>query len=182
MKTKKPEIYDPIKTRIIVLSSAIDDKIADRVIKELLILNQHNSKPIKMIINSPGGQVSSGLAIYDTMQIIKSEVHTIVAGLAASMASILLIGGTSNNCMITTNSKIMIHQPLIQSVVGKASDLAITAEEIDKTKQLIAELYQKKTGKSTKSIMADIDKDNWFSAKEAVKYGLADKIITKLDI
>ena len=133
---------------------------------------------IRFIINSPGGQVSS-MAIYDFMQLIQSPVHTIVAGLAASMGSILLIGGDKGHCSITMQSRVMIHQPLMQNVVAKASDLAITAEEIEKTKKMIASLYQKKTGKNLQKILTDIDKDHWFSARESVKYGLADSIITK---
>ena len=95
------------------------------------------------------------------------------------MGSILLIGGDKGHCSITMRSRVMIHQPLIQNVVAKASDLAITAEEIEKTKKMIASLYQKKTGKNLQKILEDIDKDHWFSAKESVKYGLADSIITK---
>ena len=176
---EKKYFYNPLKTRTIICSSAIDDEVADRILKELLMLEQESNMPIRFIINSPGGQVNSGMAIYDFMQLIQSPVHTIVAGLAASMGSILLIGGDKGHCSITMQSRVMIHQPLMQNVIAKASDLAITAEEIEKTKKMIASLYQKKTGKNLQKILEDIDKDNWFSAKEAVKYGLADSIITK---
>ncbi len=178
-KKNKKYFYNPLKTRTIICSSAIDDEVADRILKELLMLEQESNKPIRLIINSPGGQVSSGMAIYDFMQLIQSPVHTIVVGLAASMGSILLIGGASGCCSITVRSRVMIHQPLMQNVVAKASDLVITAEEIEKTKKLIATLYQKKTGKNLQKILKDIDQDHWFSAEEAVNYGLADNIITK---
>ena len=141
---EKKYFYNPLKTRTIICSSAIDEEVADRILKEFLMLEQESHQPIRLIINSPGGQVNSGMAIYDFMQLIQSPVHTIVAGLAASMGSILLIGGAIGHCRVTAQSRIMIHQPLMQNVIAKASDLAITAEEMEKTKKLIASLYQKK--------------------------------------
>ena len=113
-KKEEKYFYNPLKTRTIVCSSAIDDEVADRILKELLMLEQESNMPIRLIINSPGGQVSSGMAIYDFMQLIQSPVHTIVAGLAASMGSIF-IGGDKGHCSITMRSRVMIHQPLIQN-------------------------------------------------------------------
>lgn len=181
MKKKETNnLYNFLKTRTIILASAIDENSSEKIIQELIMLENDNNNPIKFIICSPGGQVNSGLAIYDIMQAISSPVHTIASGLAASMSSILLIGGAKNHCEVTKNCRIMIHQPLIQGVSGKTTDLMITASEMEKTKQQIVSLYQKKTGKNANTITKDIDKDNWFSAEEAVAYGLADKIINKI--
>ena len=170
-------IYDPLKTRTIIISSVIDDKLAMRVVGELLMLEQKEIQPIQMIINSPGGAVTSGIAVYDTMQMMKSPIYTIVAGLAASMGTILAVGGAQGYCMISPHSRYMIHQPLLQSIVGKASDLKITADEIKKTKQQIAEIYAKKTKKKLATILQVLEQDRWFSAVESVEYGLVDKMV-----
>lgn len=177
MKKEESALYDPMKTRTVLISSAIDDKLTTRIIQELLMLEKKAIKPIQMIINSPGGQVNSGMAIYDTMQLLRSPIYTIVAGIAASMGTILAAGGAKDYCMITPNSRYMIHQPLLYGVVGKASDLQITAEEIKKTKQQIAEIYAKKTKKKVSVILQNLEQDKWFSAKESVEYGLTDKVI-----
>jgi ATP-dependent Clp protease protease subunit len=182
MKKEENLLYDVVKTRTIILSSAIDDKLATRVIQELLILEKKAVRPIQMIINSPGGQVTSGMAIYDIMQLLQSPIYTIVAGIAASMGTILAVGGAQNYCMITSNSRYMIHQPLLHGVVGKASDLQITAEEIKKTKLQIAEIYAKKTKKKSSTILQVLEQDRWFSAKEALDYGLTDKIIDRFPL
>lgn len=175
-------IYDPLKTRTIIISSAIDDKVATRVLGELLMLEQQAVKPIQMIINSPGGAVTSGMAIYDTMQMLKSPVYTLVAGLAASMGTILAVGGSQGYCMISPHSRYMIHQPLLQSLMGKATDLKITADEIKKTKQQIAEIYAQKTKKKLTTILQVLEQDKWFSALESVEYGLTDKVVDEFPL
>ncbi len=181
-KEEAAKIYDPLKTRTIIISSAIDDKVAMRIIQELLMLEKKAVSPIQMLINSPGGQVTSGMAIYDTMQLIQSPIYTVVTGIAASMGTILAVGGAKNYCLITPNSRFMIHQPLLHGVIAKASDLQITAEEIKKTKQQIAEIYAKKTKKTVTSILKKLDKDQWFSAQESVEYGFTDKVINSFPL
>lgn len=168
-----------IKTRTIIISESIEQKLAEKVITQILFLeSQDAKKDIYLYINSPGGEVTSGMAIYDIMQFVTCPINTVVIGIAASMGSLLAIGGASKRCFATPNSRFMIHQPLINNVIAKASDLEITAKEIEKTKQNIAEFYSKKTGKKVKKILEDMDKDNWFNAQEALKYKLIDKIIT----
>lgn len=181
-KEENALVYDPIKTRSIIICGAIDDKLATRVIGELLMLEQKSKDPIQMIINSPGGSVTSGMAIYDTMQMLKSPIYTIVVGLAASMGTILAVGGAVGHCLISANSRYMIHQPLLQSFVGKASDLQITAEEIKKTKQQIADIYTQKTKKKLATILQALEQDYWFSASESVDYGLTDQVIDKFPL
>ena len=179
---EKNLLYDPIKTRTVILSGVIDDKLSERVIGNLLMLEKKAVRPIQMIINSPGGQVSSGMAIYDVMQILQSPIYTIVAGVAASMGTILAVGGEQGYCMITANSRYMIHQPLLQGVIGKASDLKITAEEIKKTKEQIANIYATKTKKKNSVILKDLEQDRWFSAQETLGYKLTDAIIDKFPL
>ena len=168
-----------LKTRTIMIGDAIDQKVAEKVITQILFLESQDAKKnIYLYINSPGGEVTSGMAIYDIMQFTTCPIVTIVVGLAASMGSLLAIGGSSGKCFAAPNSRFMIHQPLINRVIAKASDLEITAKEIEKTKQNIAEFYAKKTKKKVGKILEDMDKDLWFSAQEALKYKLIDKIIT----
>ena len=170
------DIYSRLlKDRIIFLGSAIDDGVANTVIAQLLFLeNQDPEKDIKLYIHSPGGSVTSGMAIYDTMQYIKPDVSTICIGMAASMASVLVAAGETGKRFCLPNSEVMIHQ-VMGGVEGQASDIKIHAEHILKMKQRLNQLLAKHTGQNIKKIEADADRDYFMSAEEAVAYGLADK-------
>lgn len=172
------DIYSRLlKDRIIFLGDAIDDRIANLVIAQLLFLDaQDNSKEIKMYINSPGGSVTDGLAIYDTMNHIKSPVSTICVGLAASMGAVLLTAGQKGSRFALPNSEILIHQ-VMGGASGQASDIKIKAEHILKVKDRLNKILQKHTGQALKKIEKDADRDYYMSPEEAQKYGLIDKII-----
>ena len=164
--------------RIIFLSGEIDDAVANTVIAQLIYLEAKDpTKPINMYINSPGGSVSAGLAIYDTMNYIRSEVCTICVGLAASMGAFLLSSGAKGKRFALPNSEIMIHQPL-GGAQGQASDIKIQAEHILKIKDKLNRILAHNTGKELSQIIKDTDRDNYLSAQEALEYGLIDKIIT----
>ena len=172
------DIYSRLlKDRIIFLGSQINDVIANTVIAQLLFLeNQDPDKDIKIYINSPGGSVTAGMAIYDTMQYIKPDVSTICIGMAASMASVLLAAGTKDKRFCLPNSEVMIHQ-VMGGMEGQASDIKIHAERILKTKSNLNNILAKHSGKDIKIIEKDSDRDYFMSAKEAVDYGLVDKVI-----
>lgn len=172
------DIYSRLlKDRIIFLGSPIDDGVANTVIAQLLFLeNQDPEKDIKLYINSPGGSVTSGMAIYDTMQYIKPDVSTICIGMAASMASVLLAAGEKGKRFCLPNSEVMIHQ-IMGGTEGQASDIKIHAERILKLKDKLNEILAKHTGADLKKIEKDADRDYFMSAKEAVTYGLVDKVI-----
>lgn len=174
------DIYSRLlKDRIIFLGSAIDDTVANSMIAQLLFLaNQDPDKDIKIYINSPGGSVTAGMAIYDTMQFIKPDVSTICVGMAASMASVLLAAGEAGKRFCLPNSEVMIHQ-VMGGTQGQASDIQIHAERIIKMKARLNKILAKHTGQDVKTIEADSDRDNFLSAEAAVKYGLADKIIKR---
>ncbi len=174
------DIYSRLlKERIIFLGTGIDDAVANTVIAQLIFLeSEDKDKDIKLYINSPGGSVTAGLAIYDTMQFIKPDVSTICVGMAASMGAFLLSGGTKGKRMALPNSDIMIHQ-ILGGAEGQASDVKIRAEYMLKLKSRLNKLLSKHTGKSEKKIEEDTDRDNFMSAQEALKYGLIDKIIEK---
>lgn len=174
------DIYSRLlKDRIIFLTETINDHTANIVIAQLLFLDAEDSdKDIKFYINSPGGSVTSGLAIYDTIQYIKSDVSTICIGLAASMASLLLASGTQGKRFALPNSEIMIHQ-VMGGAEGQASDIKIRAEHILKTKEKMNKLLSKHTKQKIKVVEQDSDRDNFMSAEEAKKYGIIDKIITR---
>lgn len=173
------DIYSRLlKDRIIFLGTAIDDAIANTVIAQLLFLeNQDPDKDIKVYINSPGGSVTAGLAIYDTMQYIKPDVSTICIGLAASMASVLLAAGEKGKRFCLPNSEVMIHQ-VLGGTQGQASDIKIHAERILKIKDQLNQILAKHTGQDMSRIEKDSDRDNFMNAEMAVAYGLADKVIT----
>lgn len=165
--------------RIVFITGEIDDALANTVIAQLIFLEAKDpTKPINMYINSPGGSVSAGLAIYDTMNYIQSEVCTICVGMAASMGAFLLSSGEKGKRFALPNSEIMIHQPL-GGFQGQASDIKIHAEHILRTKDKLNRILAKNTGKELAQITVDTDRDNFFSAKEALEYGLIDKIYTK---
>lgn len=171
------DIYSRLlEDRIIFLTGEINDQVANTVVAQLIYLEGKNpDKDIYMYINSPGGSVSAGFAIYDTMNYIKCDVSTICIGLAASMGAFLLSSGARGKRVALPNSKIMIHQPL-GGAQGQASDIEIQAREMQKTKQKLNEILARNTGKSMEEIARDTDRDNYMSAEEAQNYGLVDKI------
>jgi ATP-dependent Clp protease protease subunit len=174
------DIYSRLlRDRIIFLGEPIDDHVANIVIAQLLFLDAENKDAdIKFYINSPGGSVSAGLAIYDTMQFIKSDVSTICVGLAASMASVLLAAGQAGKRFALPNSEIMIHQ-VMGGAEGQASDIKIRAEHILKIKDKMNKILAAHTGQKVAIIEHDSDRDNYMTAEEALKYGLIDKVIGK---
>ena len=162
--------------RIIFLSGEIDDAVANTVIAQLIFLEAKDPKePINMYINSPGGSVSAGLAIYDTMNYIRCDVCTICVGMAASMGAFILSSGAKGKRYALPNSEIMIHQPL-GGAQGQASDIKIHAEHILKTKDKLNRILSQNTGKDLAQIVKDTDRDNFLSAQEALEYGLIDSI------
>ncbi|MBW5447829.1 ATP-dependent Clp endopeptidase proteolytic subunit ClpP [Cohnella sp. CFH 77786] len=173
------DIYSRLlKDRIIFLGSAIDDDVANLVIAQLLFLAAEDpEKDISLYINSPGGSVTAGMGIYDTMQFIKPDVSTICCGMAASMGSLLLTAGAKGKRFALPNSEIMIHQPL-GGVRGQASDIKIHADWIVKTKEKLNRIYVERTGQPYEKIERDTDRDNFMSAEEAVEYGLIDRVIS----
>jgi ATP-dependent Clp protease protease subunit len=168
-----------LETRTVVISAGVDGEMADKIIKQLLILESMDAKAeIKIVINSPGGEIQSGFAIYDMLGFITCPIVTIVAGLAASMGSILLLAGDKGKRYAFQNAKIMIHQPLLTGAQGSTIDLEIHSEQIIKTRKLLAELYADKTGKKVRQVIKDMERDHWFTAEESLAYGLIDKIVT----
>ncbi|GLI06644.1 MULTISPECIES: ATP-dependent Clp endopeptidase proteolytic subunit ClpP [Paenibacillus] len=177
------DIYSRLlKDRIIFLGSAIDDDVANLVIAQLLFLSAVDpEKDIHLYINSPGGSVTAGMGIYDTMQFIKPDVSTICVGMAASMGSLLLTAGAKGKRYALPNSEVMIHQPL-GGVRGQASDIKIHADWIIKTKQKLNQIYVERTGQPYERIERDTDRDNFMSAEDAKAYGLIDAVITRSDL
>ena len=172
------DIYSRLlKDRIIFLSGEIDGSVADVVVAQLLFLEAEDpDKDIMLYINSPGGEVTAGMAIYDTMNYIKAPVSTIVIGMAASMAAVLLAAGEKGKRIALPNAEIMIHQPL-GGAKGQATDIAIQAEQIIKTKNKLNDILACCTGRSIEQIRADVERDHYLSAQEALEYGLIDNII-----
>ena len=167
-----------LKERIIFISGEINDSVANSVIAELLYLDSLNHDDISIYINSPGGVISSGMAIYDTMNFIKSDVCTICLGMAASMAAFLLSSGTYGKRFILPNADVMIHQPL-GGAEGQATDIKIAADRIVSLRERLNKILAKNTGKSLKIIERDTERDYYLNADEALKYGIVDKIIKK---
>ncbi|RGD74148.1 ATP-dependent Clp endopeptidase proteolytic subunit ClpP [Anaerofustis stercorihominis] len=174
------DIYSRLlKDRIIFLSGEINDDVANLVVAEMLFLeSQDSEKDIQLYINSPGGSVTAGMAIYDTMNYIKCDVSTICIGMAASMGAFLLACGEKGKRIALPSSEIMIHQPL-GGFQGQSSDVEIHAKRLLKTREDINKILSKRTGKTLKTIEKDTDRDNFMSAKEAMEYGLIDKVIEK---
>ena len=167
--------------RIIFLGVPIDDDVANIIQAQLLYLTSINDKEdISLYLNTPGGYVSAGLGIYDTMQIIKPDVSTICTGMAASMGAVLLCAGEHGKRMILPHSRVMIHQP-IGGTEGQASDILIAAKEMQKTKDELAKIISEHTGQMFEKVIADSDRDHWMDAEEAVDYGMVDCIMTKSD-
>jgi ATP-dependent Clp protease protease subunit len=173
------DIYSRLlKERIIFLGSPIDDNVASLIIAQLLFLEaEHKEKDIFLYINSPGGYVTAGLGIYDTMNYIKSDVATICMGQASSMGALLLAGGAKGKRSALPHSRIMIHQPL-GGAEGQASDIKIQADEIIKSRKNLNKILSKSTGKTVKRIEKDTDRNHFMSAEEAKKYGIIDKILS----
>lgn len=169
-----------LEKRRVFLSREVDSESAKDLVRKLWYLEWQNpGKPIFFFINSPGGSVDSGFAIWDTVKMLKSPVITVVSGLAASMGSLLSLCAAKGKRFATPNSRIMIHQPLIGGVIrGQATDLEIQAKEMLKTRQQIVSIYSDSTGKSYDEIDQAIDRDNWMSAQEALEFGLLDKVIS----
>ena len=167
-----------LKERIILLTSPIDDTVSGSLCAQLLYLASRSSQDIQLYINSPGGSVSAGLAIYDTMRLIRCDVSTICMGMAASMAAVLLAGGTRGKRYALPNSEIMIHQPL-GGVQGQATDVKIAAEHILQIRQRLNTLLAGDTGRNLQEISEDSDRDRYFSAEEAKNYGLIDDLVHK---
>lgn len=173
------DIYSRLlKERIIFLGGEVEDHMANLIVAQLLFLEAEDpEKDIQIYINSPGGSVSAGFAIYDTMQYIKPDVSTICVGLAASMGAFLLAAGEKGKRFALPNSDIMIHQPL-GGTQGQAEDIRIQADKILKTRERLNEILSERTGKSLKEIAKDTDRDHFMTAEEAKKYGLIDEILT----
>ncbi len=173
------DIYSRLlKERIIFLGEEVNDASASVIVAELLFLESEDpEKDISLYINSPGGVITAGMAIYDTMQFIKCDVSTVCIGMAASMGAFLLAGDAKGKRMALPNAEIMIHQPA-GGAQGQATEIEITAKHILATKEKMARIMAQNTGQDFEVIMADTERDNWKSAEEALKYGLIDRIIT----
>lgn len=172
------ELY---KSRNILLTGTIDSEMASAVIAQLLSLEaQDPEEDITIYIDSPGGSVSAGMSIYDTMQILKCDVRTIVTGMAASMAAVLLSGGTRGKRYALENAEVMIHQPM-SGIQGQASDIKIAADHVMKIKKRLNRIISKNTDKPIEQVQVDTDRDNYMDAEEAIEYGIIDHIMTKKD-
>ncbi len=174
------DIYSRLlKDRIIFLGGPIDDNVANVVVAQLLFLESEDpDKDIHLYINSPGGVVTAGMAIYDTMQYIKPDVSTICIGQAASMGAVLLTAGAKGKRFALPNARIMIHQPL-GGAQGQSTDIQIQAREIQRIRENINEIFMNTTGKDQEQIIADTDRDNFMTAAEAKKYGIVDEVIAR---
>ena len=167
-----------LKNRIILLSGEIDDSLANSVVAQLLFLDSLNHDDISIYINSPGGSVTAGMAIYDTMNFVKSDVSTICLGMAASMAAFLLSSGQKGKRYVLPNAEVMIHQPL-GGASGQATEIKIAAEHILKIRDKLNTILAKNTGQKIETIQKDTERDNFMDSKESLEYGLVDKIIEK---
>jgi ATP-dependent Clp protease protease subunit len=174
------DIYSRLlKDRIIFLGTPIDAQVANTIVAQLLFLDAQNpNQEIRLYINSPGGEVDAGLAIYDTMQFVRAPVSTIVIGMAASMAAVILAAGEKGRRYALPHAKVMIHQPW-GGVRGTASDIAIQAQEILKAKKLLNEILAQHTGQPLEKVERDTDRDYYLSAQEALEYGLIDQVVTR---
>ena len=174
------DIYSRLlKERIIFIGSPIDDNVASLTVAQLIFLESEDpTKDINIYINSPGGSVTSGMAIYDTMQFVRPDISTICVGMAASMAQVLLCAGAAGKRFALPNSRIMMHQPL-GGTQGQATDIEIYTKEMLRIREMLYAIISKHTGKDTKTILKDADRDNYMSAKQAVDYGIVDKILER---
>lgn len=174
------DIYSRLlKDRIIMLTDEVNDTTASLVVSQMLFLEAEDpEKDIFLYINSPGGSVTAGMAIYDTMQYIKCDVNTVCMGMAASMGAFLLAGGAKGKRMALPNAEVMIHQPL-GGTQGQATEMEIACKHILKTKEKLTKIIAENCGKSYEECLADMERDNWKTAQEALEYGLIDKIVEK---
>ncbi len=172
-----------LESRTILLSSDVSPSSARRVIEELLILEAADpEKPITLLVNSPGGEVHSGFAIYDVIRFIRPQVRIVCTGLVASIATVILLAAKKEDRLALPHARLLIHQPLFQGeVFGPASDLEITANEILKTKERINRLIADETGRPFESVVRDTERDHWLSAPESVAYGLVSRVVTTRD-
>ena len=167
-----------LRERIIFLGDEIDDELANSIVAQLLLLDSENpEKDIMLYINSPGGVITAGMAIYDTMQLIKADVQTICIGEAASMGAFLLCSGTKGKRMALPSARIMIHQPL-GGAQGQATDIELEAKEILRMKKMLTEIIASNSGQDVEKVVADCERDHYLSAAEACEYGLIDKVVT----
>jgi len=167
-----------LRERIIFLGDEIDDDLANSIVAQLLLLDSENpEKDIMLYINSPGGVITAGMAIYDTMQLIKADVSTICIGEAASMGAFLLCSGAKGKRMALPSARIMIHQPL-GGAQGQATDIELEAKEILRMKKMLTEIIAENSGQSVEKVVADCERDHYLSAQEAMEYGLIDKVLT----
>jgi ATP-dependent Clp protease protease subunit len=178
------DIYSRLlKDNIIFIGRPIDDDVANLVIAQLLFLEAENpEKDVALYINSPGGSVTAGLAIYDTMQYIKPDVATLCVGQAASMGAVLFAGGTKGKRSVLPNSRILIHQPLLYGLQGQQTDIDIHAKDLMRMRERIDEILAEHTGRSQEDIHADTERDKILSAEEAVEYGLADRVMLRREL
>ena len=168
-----------LKSRTVVISQQVDSKLTSKVLSQLVLLEQESDdQPVTVFINSPGGEIFSGFAIFDMLNFISCPVTTIVTGFAASMGSILSLAADKGHRYAMPQAKIMIHQPLLMGYQGRATECEIQAREILKTRDHLVKLYSEQTGKSHEEIKKALDRDNWFTAEEALKYGLLDKVVS----
>ena len=169
-----------LKSRTVVISQQVDAKLTSKVLSQLVLLEQESDdQPVTVFINSPGGEIFSGFAIFDMLNFISCPVTTIVTGFAASMGSILSLAADKGCRYAMPQAKIMIHQPLLMGYQGRATECEIQAREILKTRDHLVKLYSEQTGKSHEEIKKALDRDNWFTAEEALEYGLIDKVVCK---
>jgi ATP-dependent Clp protease protease subunit len=175
------DIYSRLlKERVVFLAGPINDAVANIVIAQLLFLDHEDPKrEIRLYINSPGGSVTAGMAIYDTMQFVHSDVSTMCVGIAASMGAFLLASGKKGKRLALPNSEILLHQVMVEGIGGQASEIEISARQIIKTKQKMNQILAKHTGQSLGKIEKDTDRDFWLSAEEAKAYGVIDEIVKK---
>ncbi|MFC9968042.1 MULTISPECIES: ATP-dependent Clp protease proteolytic subunit [Nocardia] len=167
-----------LRERIIFLGTQVDDEIANKICAQILLLSAEDStKDISLYINSPGGSVTAGMAIYDTMQFAECDIRTVAMGLAASMGQFLLTAGTKGKRFALPHTRIMMHQPSA-GIGGSAADIAIMAEQFAHTKRELNELQALHTGKSVEQVTEDADRDRWFTAKEALEYGFIDHVVS----
>ncbi len=167
-----------LKSRTVVISQQVDAELTAKVLSQLVLLEQEDhEEPVTGLINSPGGDIFSGFAIFDMLNFIACPVTTIVTGFAASMGSILSMAADKGRRFAMPQAKIMIHQPLLMGYQGRASECEIQAREILKTRDHLVKLYSEQTGKSREEIKKALDRDNWFTAEEALEYGLLDKVV-----
>ena len=171
-----------LKDRVLFLTGGIDDEVANLTIAELLFLsNEDPDADVHLYINSPGGSVSAGLSIYDTMQYLRCDVSTYNVGLAASMGAVILCGGTKGKRHLLPNSRTLLHQPLIGGVMqGSATDLSIEAEEIIRLRQTLYRIISSRSGKPLEQVEKDCDRNKWFDAQETIDYGLADTMLERM--